>query len=212
MKVYLINPCGAKKTKSQNKDKSKMAKKKRKYTKRRKVLVKRKAVSKRRYKRNPSMMKGGIKKIFSKDSIMHIGGIGLGFIAGIKGQKYINEMDAVSKYRKFTGLIPFILGSFVALKGKAIMKSAGAGLASAGIYDLIVQNVPALQLAPLEGIDLDNDYSDYDDDYEDVNGLDIDMDGDSIDVDDVMGEDTIIVGEDDPVLVGEDADSPYEMI
>lgn len=154
--------------------------------------------SRRRYRRNPAG-RGIIKQAFSRKHIIGIASLGVGFVGGIKAQKYINNMEALMRFRRFTGLIPFILGTVLAVRAKNdAVKSVGAGLSLSGLYDLATQNIPQLQLSPVEGVDLDDD-SAY--------GTAIDVDGTAIDVE---GDEDVLVGEDDVELVG--AGSPYAMV
>jgi hypothetical protein len=212
-KEYRRTKGGALKNISAKKGKSNMAKRRKKRSgarrKRRRtrrnpaVIVGRRNPRRRRrrrsYRRNPAIT-GGIRRAFSRENIINVASLGVGFIGGIKAQKYMNQVEFFAKYRRWTGLIPFILGTIIAARGRAAVRSAGAGVSLSGLYDLVSQNIPALKLAPVEGIDLN-----------DVDGaLDIDMDGLDIDVDEgTFGQDDVeIVGDDDEVVVGED-DSPY---
>jgi len=105
----------------------------------------------KKYHRNPSALKA----ILSKDNIMSTVGIAGGFIAGVKGGKFIYT-KVPSAFRKFAGLITFGLGTVIALKVRNnILKKAGMGVAVSGLYDLITQNIPQLGLMPIAGIDLD---------------------------------------------------------
>jgi len=189
---YLVNP--RRKT---------MKRKRRKAASKRKTVARRKyrknPVARRKYRRNP-VGRGILKQTFNKSNIMNIAGIGVGFIGGIKLHKFINNVEMLMNYRRFTGLIPLILGSIVAVRSrKSAMKSLGTGIALSGMYDLVSQNIPQLQLSPVEGIDLeDNAYY----------GTAIDVDGSTIDLE---GEDINVLGE-DVELVGEDNGSPYAMV
>jgi hypothetical protein len=197
-KVYASPLAGGSYTVNPNKGKL-MAKRRKKYRRnpltlvgRRNpsVLLGRKKVSRRRYRSNPAILK----QAFSKAHLINIASLGVGFVGGIKAQKYINGMEALAKFRKFTGAIPFILGTFIALKSnKAAIKSVGAGVSLSGLYDLVTQNIPQLALSPVEGVDLDDEYY--------TNGALVDMDGEVIDMD----------GTDEDIVVGDNG-SPYEMI
>ena len=150
----------------------------------------------RSYRRNPV----AIRKAFSRDNVVSTVALTGGFIVGVKAQKYINGMEFMARYRKFSGLVPFLLGTMVAVRGKGkAVKFAGSGVAAAGVYDLLTQNIPQLGLAPVEGVDVD-----YSDEYADYNGVDIDMDGSDDDAM-IVGDDEVIVGDDDEVVVGDDA-------
>jgi hypothetical protein len=155
----------------------------------------------RSYKRNPAVLK----QAFSAQNIKTIGAIGIGFVGGIKAHKYINDIDALAKYRKFTGVIPFILGTVIAVKGKKkLVKDAGTGLSLAGLYDLVTQNIPQLNLQTVEGVDID-DESYYD-------GTAVDLDGTVVDLEGEDYDDDLVMGEDDLELVGEDGEGPYAMV
>ena len=142
-----------------------------------------------------------MKQAFSKKHLINITSLGVGFVGGIKAQKFINDVEALASFRKFTGVIPFLLGTVLAVKSRSeAVKSVGAGISLSGLYDLVTQNVPQIGLTPVEGVDLD-DTSYY--------GTAIDVDGTAIDME---GEDIDVVGEyDEDIVVGED-DSPYAMV
>lgn len=196
MKLYIINPTKGRKLKLGGPN---MAKRKRRKASRTR------SVSKRKYRRNPGG-RGLLKQAFNRKHIVNIASLGIGFVGGIKAQKYINQLDALVSYRRFTGLIPFILGTIIGVKGRReAIKSIGAGLSLSGLYDLVTQNVPQIGLSPVEGVDLDDDM---------YTGTAIDLDGQVIDVD---GDDdeTIVVGEndyDEIDVVGESEGSPYAMV
>lgn len=167
---------------------------------RRRTVARRRTYKRRSYRRNPTK----ILKAFSQDNIINIASLGVGFIGGIKAQKFVNNVEALANFRRFTGAIPFVLGFFLAARAKKkSVQNVGAGLSLSGLYDLVSQNIPQIGLSPVEGVDLD----DYDEDY----GTAIDVDGTAIDLE---GED------DDDILVGEDDDpievvggiGPYEMV
>jgi hypothetical protein len=141
-----------------------------------------------------------MKQAFNKNHIIKIASLGVGFVGGIKVQKYINNMDMLVPYRRFTGLIPFIAGTMLAVKSrKASVQAVGAGLSLSGLYDIVTQNIPQLGLSTVEGVDIeDNSYY----------GTAIDVDGTAIDMD---GEDDVLVGEDNDIEVVGD-DSPYAMV
>lgn len=163
--------------------------KRKKIMKRRRKSITRffaKKARRKAYRRNPI----AIKKVISKQNLMTVATLGIGFVGGIKAHKYINNMSFLADYRRFTGLIPFVIGTLVALKGKKqSIKNIGAGVSLAGFYDLITQNVPQLKLAPVEGVDIEDNYSGT---VVDVNGQVVDLQGQDV----VVGEDTV-VGEDD---------------
>ena len=210
MKVYIINPVkkglGAKtKTDTSTQRGHNMARKRKSRSRKRKAYrrnpVAKRRSTRRRYRRNPA---GGaiMKQAFSKNHIIKITSLGVGFVGGIKAQKFINGVEALANFRRFTGAIPFILGTVLAVKSKKeAVKAVGAGISLSGLYDLVTQNVPQNGLSPVEGVDLDDDM---------YYGTAIDVDGTAIDVD---GEDIDVVGQedDDDIVVGEE-DSPYAMV
>lgn len=148
-----------------------------------------------------------IKGAFGKQHIIEIVSLGVGYVGGIKAQKFINGVEALANYRRFTGVIPFVLGAILATKSKkSSVKSVGAGISLSGLYDLVTQNVPQIGLSPVEGVDLDDD-SMYGTAL-DMDGNTIDMDGDDMDL--VGNQNEFVVGEDDYVMG--DSDSPYAMI
>lgn len=211
MKLYIINPARGKakrqgSLKVGRKPKSKkggpMAKR-RKRRKAKKVMRRRtyrkNPAKRRRYRRNPAG-RGILKSAFNKKHMVNILSLGVGFVGGIKAQKYINDMEFMANFRRFSGLIPFVLGTMLGIRGKGeAVKSVGAGLSLSGLYDLVTQNVPQIGLSPVEGVDLeDNTY-----------GTALDIDGTAIDVE---GDDTVLVGDDDLEMVGESDGSPYAMV
>jgi hypothetical protein len=143
-----------------------------------------------------------MKQAFSRNHIVNIVSLGVGFVGGIKAHKFINDIEFLANYRRWTGIIPFILGTLVAVRGRSqAIKSVGAGLSLSGIYDLVTQNIPQIGLSPVEGVDLeDNSYY----------GTAIDVDGTAIDMEG-MDEDIAVVGQDDDYAVVGD-DSPYAMV
>lgn len=219
MKVYIINPTKGRKQKTLKGGSSMIRRRKKRRTRRvkRKAYrrnpvrrVKRRtrrrritAVRRRRtYRRNPSRTRGLLKTAFSRKHVINILSLGVGFVGGIKAQKYINGVEAFMNFRRWTGLIPFILGTIVAVRGKSeAVKSVGAGLSLSGMYDLVTQNIPQIGLAPVEGVDLDDTM---------YQGTAIDLEGTN--AIDLEGEDDVMVGDHDDIDVVGDDGSPYAMV
>lgn len=169
---------------------------------RRRRKVSRRRITRRRYRRNPARGGAIVRQAFSRKNILNVAGLGVGFIGGIKAQKYINNVEALMQFRRFTGAIPFILGTLLAVRSRReSIKSVGAGLSLSGLYDLVTQNIPQLNLSPVEGVDLDDD-TNYN------TGTAIDVDGTAIDVE---GDDDVVVSADNTIDVVGDA-SPYAMV
>lgn len=149
----------------------------------------------RRFRRNPSMG-GQLRQVFAPSQFAQIGSVTVGFIAGAKGGGMIYDNvfkgAALSKVRRFAGLVTFGLGVFAASKIKNdLARKAAAGFSAAGIYDLVAQNLPAAGLKPVSGdtIDMTGNV-----DLVGEGGSDSVYAGDTIDV---SGNMTELVGDDD---------------
>jgi hypothetical protein len=147
----------------------------------------------RRYRRNPA----NLKAILNPTNFMQIGSVTVGFVAGAKvGGMIYNKFFGTgpgAKLRRAAGLVTFAIGTFLAGKSKNdMMKKASVGLAAAGIYDLIAQNLPAAGLKPVNGETID------------VSGLDL-VGNDPLDDAGMEGE-TIDVSGDMTELVGDEMD------
>jgi hypothetical protein len=147
----------------------------------------------RRYRRNPA----ALKQILNPTNFMQIGSVTVGFVAGAKvGGMIYNKFFGTgpgAKVRRFAGLVTFALGTFAAGKVRNDnLKKAAAGLAAAGIYDLIAQNIPQAGLKPVNGETIS------------VRGVDL-VGNDPAEDDDMEGE-TISVSGDMTELVGDEMD------
>lgn len=162
---------------------------------RRHKVSRRRKTSRRRYRRNPV----ALKKLFAPSAFVQVGSVTVGFIGGAKVggviyDKLFGGSGALSKFRRFAGLVTFGLGAYGATKLKgAVAQKAMAGVSAAGIYDLIAQNVPQVGLKPVSG------------DTIDMSGVDLVGTGD----DRVYAGDTIDVSGDMTELVGAENDSVY---
>jgi hypothetical protein len=100
-----------------------------------------------------------VKKAFSMNNLMDLAGLAGGFIVGGMLGKQIKEPLAGlggMDLSKFSGAVNILVGAFMAAMIKqGIGKKAGLGLAASGVYDLLAENVPALNL-PTLGINLSN--------------------------------------------------------
>lgn len=157
----------------------------------------------RRYRHNPAALRA----VMSKDNLFSVVGITGGFIAGVKGGKFIYS-KVPAAMRRFAGLITFALGTIIAVKVRNnLLKKAGVGVAASGVYDLLSQNIPALGLMPIAGIDLSMPHTPrYAGEDYDIKGdtqlIGNEQDGDTIDV---SGE-TVLVGDE------QDGDGVYANI
>lgn len=113
----------------------------------------------RRFRRNPAIG-GQLRRVFAPSQFAQIGSVTVGFVAGAKGGGMLYDKvfsgAALSKVRRFAGLVTFGLGVFAASKVKNdLARKAAAGFSAAGIYDLIAQNLPAAGLKPVSGENID---------------------------------------------------------
>lgn len=107
-----------------------------------------------------------IKGAFSMPNLVNVAGITGGFVLGVKATQFIVKPAFMKNMRRFAGAVHVLAGFIIGAMGrKPLMKSLGLGFASAGIYDLVTQNVPQLKLSPVSGVDLDSG--------EDMSGADV---------------------------------------
>jgi hypothetical protein len=100
---------------------------------------------------NPGL---GLKSALNKNFIMSTLAGAAGFVVGIKGTKYLLMIPGLASMNRFVGAIHLVLGGIIAAKAKdARIKSLGAGIATAGAFDLVAKNIAALGLPTLLGMD-----------------------------------------------------------
>lgn len=106
-------------------------------------------VNRRRRRRNP---KFSMKSAFSKQQLMMALSIGSGIVASALTMPILNKVlpSGLTSQRKYLGGVHVIAGLLLTslVKNKNI-KTIGVVIAGAGVYDLIAQNVSALQLPGL---------------------------------------------------------------
>lgn len=104
-----------------------------------------------RRRSNPSLsLKSVANKAFIVNALLTAGG----FVAGVKGTKYLLMIPGLASMNRFVGVLHVLIGGLVAAKAKnPKAKSVGLGLAAAGAFDLIAKNVTALGLPTLLGMD-----------------------------------------------------------
>lgn len=112
-------------------------------------VFRRRSVKRRR--RNPGLsLKSAFNKAFILNALLTVGG----FVAGIKGTKYLLMIPGLAGVNRFIGIVHLLLGGIVAAKAKnGKAKAIGAGMAAAGVFDLVAKNVTALGLPTLLGMD-----------------------------------------------------------
>lgn len=100
---------------------------------------------------NPGL---SLKSAMNKNFLMSTIAGAAGFVVGIKGTKYLLMIPGLAGMNRFIGVLHLVLGGIVAAKAKnPKVKALGAGLATAGAFDLIAKNVSALGLPTLLGMD-----------------------------------------------------------
>ena len=138
------------------------------------------------FRRNPAAVSvATLKGAFSQANLMNVGGIAGGFILGVKATQFIVKPEFMKNMRKFAGAVHVLAGFILGAVGKKpIMRSLGMGVAAAGVYDLITQNVPQLKLSPISGVDLDSNED------SDMSGADVvDFEGADAGMIEVVGAD-----------------------
>lgn len=103
----------------------------------------------KRYRLKPRRVNPNFKmvgKYFGKNRMINAVSLLAGMGASALAKSFAVRTVINPYFDRFYGLISIVLGATLNMKGKKLpVKSAGTGFVVFGLYDLLVQNVPALQ-------------------------------------------------------------------
>jgi hypothetical protein len=107
----------------------------------------------RSFRHNPFRVKQLISKKYLMGTLVLGGGIAVGFLAMPLVTKLATALK-LGAYRRYFGLGHVVIGGVLAaMMKRRALKELGLVIAGVGVYDLIANNIPALQLPAVSGKD-----------------------------------------------------------